>query len=224
MRDSEVFEVLARCFAHIDAAEWEAITAPAHWDEFVDVARRLLQHAYSDPDACAPATRLRRDDPIEHFLTDEEVRALYAPPSAAQMASFAARHFTGGLPASAMPVESLYVEWTSDDEKGPFGRLEGFYASDAALYMRDLMNLLDLDQACSLSPYPDHLSVELDMAAFLLERSDAKTAWRYVEERFEWLSSYRARLIEVGNATFHLALIDLVLGIRARQCAISDEA
>lgn len=224
MRDSEVFEVLARCFASIDANEWETVTAPARWDEFVDAARRLLQHACSDPATFAPATRIRRHDPIEHFLADEEVHALYAPPNAAAMASFAARHFTGGLPASAMPVESLYVEWTSGDEHGTFGHLEGFYASDAALYMRHLMASFGLDQTCALSPYPDHLSVELDMAAFLLERSDAKTAWQYVEERFEWLSAYRARLIEVGNATFHLALVDLVLGIRARQCAIPDEA
>lgn len=225
MENAEVFAVLSRCFAAVDEPEWDDLTQPAQWEEFLASARRLLQDRGVTPELVAPASAMRHSTPFEEFLSDDEVRALYAPPSASELASFGARHFTGGLPASAMPIESLYVEWTADPSTHPFGKVEGFYVSDAAVYLRDLMASLGLDAESAIAPYPDHLAVELDLAAYLFAAGRDEDAWRFVEDRFAWLSGYRARLVQLGSeAIFHVAIVDLILGMRAQQSEADDIA
>lgn len=223
MENAAVFTVLSRCFAHVDETEWAAITEPSLWEDFLASARRLLQDEGTSPERLAPLARARKAEPLEDFLTDDEVRALYAPPAARELASFGARHFTGGLPASAVPVESLYVEWTDRAETSPFGHAEGLYDSDAALYMRDLISSMGIGADAAIEPYPDHLAVELDLATLLFASGRDADAWRFVDERFAWLSSYRSRLLEIGaEALFHVAIVDLVLGIRAMQATEAD--
>lgn len=223
MDNAAVFAIAALCFADCGEDEWASVTEPAAWNDFLASARRLLQEDGDVSDE-APIARMRRSEPFSEFLADDEVRALYAPPTFDEKARFFARHFTGGLPASAMPVESLHVAWTADPARNPFGRAEGLYESDAALYMRDLIARLGLDEDACLSPYADHLAVELDLAALLLRANRATEAWLFVDQRLSWLSSYRAQLIGLGpDALFHLAIVDLVLGIRARQTARLSE-
>ena len=36
-------------------------------------------------------------------------------------------------------------------------------------------------------------------------------------ERFAWLTDYRQRLIALGDASFPIALVDVILGIRTQQ-------
>lgn len=219
MENAEVFVVLSRCFAPVDQHEWNDLVSPEHWEVFLTSARSLLQRQEALSCDVAPLSRIGRPVPFEEFLVQDEVRALYAPPSASELSSFAARHFTGGLPSSAVPVESLYVAWSNRSQGSLLGNLQGHYCSDAAVRMRDLMATYGLDEKSMIAPYPDHLAVELDFAAFLLKTGNGEDAREFISERFSWLSSYRARMVKLGDeALFHLAIIDLVLGIRAQQC------
>lgn len=214
--DARLFAMLAQCFGPAAEDEWNRTVSEDEWQALIVRLRALLQQ----PDAwgvLAPAARSRRVVPLQEFLSEPEVDALFVPPSFEQKQKFAARHFTGGLPDSALPIESLYVEWTVDAKRGPFARQKGLYSADTALYMRDLIVDLGLQLPESLAAYPDHLSLELDMVSFLLESDRVDDARRLFLERSEWLTAYRLKLVALGEeALFYLAIVDALLGIRAQ--------
>lgn len=222
MDNAQLFSIVADLFAPTsrpDAREaWEDATSEGTWQGFLAQLRALLQDAQAWSGQGAPITRIHRSTPLQEFLTEHEVGALFAPPSWDEARAFSARHFTGGLPQSAVPVESLYVEWTADPSRGLFAHQSGLYAADTALYMRDLVASLGLVIPEALAAYPDHLSVELGVTAALLDADQADQARAFFLERTAWLTAYRMKLVQLGEeALFHLALVDALLGIRAQQ-------
>mgnify|MGYP003285251849 FL=1 len=83
--------------------------------------------------------------------------------------------------------------------------------------MRDLIADLGLELPESLAAYPDHLSLELDMVSVLLEAGRTDDARQLFLERSAWLTAYRLKLVALGEeALFYLALIDVLLGVRAQ--------
>lgn len=221
MNDATMLRTIAQAFAPRDEGFWNAAIASSSWTEFLDCARGVLQGDHLIGDDEAPVSRAGQPAPFKEYLSDGEASALFAPPSFAELRSFAARHFTGGLPTSAMPVESLYVEWTSRPSM-PFSGMKGLYSSDVAAYMKDMARIVGFDIDESLASYPDHLSVELGMAASLIDEGRIEEAHLLVIERTAWLTAYRARLIEAAqDESFHLALVDIVVG--ARSCLIDAE-
>ena len=131
VNDSLVFATLSACFGPVDEGTWAETTAPAAWSEFLTAARRLLQEVRPLSADSSPIEHAHAATPFSEYLTETEVKALYAPPSFEEKRQFAARHFTGGLPASAVPVESLYVAWTERECALPFAERSGLYRSDA---------------------------------------------------------------------------------------------
>lgn len=215
--DARLFAMLAQCFGPVARDEWDCTTSTDEWQALIARLRVLIQQPDAWGSAVVPATRIRRSVPLQEFLSECEVDALFAPPVFDDKQLFAARHFTGGLPESALPIESLHVEWTNDPARSPFARQKGLYSADTALYMRDLAVNLGLELPESLAAYPDHLSIELDMVSFLLEAGRFDDARRLFRERSAWLTSYRLKLVALGEeALFYLAIIDALLGIRAQ--------
>ena len=45
--DAAVFSILSKCFAPVDKAEWENLSAREAWAEFLDGARFILQNGGS---------------------------------------------------------------------------------------------------------------------------------------------------------------------------------
>lgn len=219
MDDARLFAVLAQCFGPVAQDEWERTIGDDEWQALIARLRALVQW----PDAwgvAAPVKRARRAVPLQEFLSEREVDALFSPPSFSLKQKFAARHFTGGLPDSALPIESLHVEWTADPKRGLFARQKGLYSADTALYMRDLIDGLGLELPESLAAYPDHLSLELDTVSYLLEAGRISDARQLFLERSEWLTAYRLKLVALGEeALFYLAIVDALLGIRAQLLA-----
>lgn len=214
--DARLFAMLAQCFGPVARDEWDRTTGDDEWQALIARLRVLIQQPGAWG-AAAPAVRAHRAVPLQEFLSEREVDALFAPPTFDEKRTFAARHFTGGLPESAQPIESLYVEWTSDPKRSPFEHKKGLYSADTALYMRDLVADLGLALPESLAAYPDHLSLELDMVSFLLEAGRADDARQLFLERSAWLTAYRLKLVALGNeALFYLAIVDALLGIRAQ--------
>lgn len=214
--DARLFAMMAQCFGPVARDEWDRTTGDDEWQALIARLRVLIQQ----PGAwgiAVPAVRAHRAVPLQEFLSEREVDALFAPPTFDEKQAFAARHFTGGLPESAQPIESLYVEWTSDPKRSPFEHKKGLYSADTALYMRDLVADLGLALPESLAAYPDHLSLELDMVSFLLEAGRVDDARQLFLERSSWLTAYRLKLVALGDeALFYLAIIDALLGIRAQ--------
>lgn len=214
--DARLFAMLAQCFGPVARDEWDRTTGDDEWQALIARLRVLIQQPGAWG-AAAPVVRAHRAVPLQEFLSECEVDALFAPPPFDEKRTFAARHFTGGLPESAQPIESLYVEWTSDPKRSPFEHKKGLYSADTALYMRDLIADLGLALPESLAAYPDHLSLELDMVSFLLEAGRADDARQLFLERSAWLTAYRLKLVALGDeALFYLAIVDALLGIRAQ--------
>lgn len=218
MEDEAVFSVLSKCFAPAERAEWEHIVQGAAWSDFLDGARRLLQDDSAFGLTSAPLARVHKRCPLQEFLSAGEVNALFAPPTYEEKSMFAARHFTGGLPESVVPVESLYVMWSADPRSETlFPQAKGLYCGDTARYMSALVESLGLQVPHAFSACPDHMSLELDLVAVLLRSGMHDEARQFFAERFEWLTAYRTQLLALqDDARFYIGLVDVLLGIRAQ--------
>lgn len=228
--DDILFSTAAKCFAPVAEDVWRDLTSGSNWADVLDIARRLLQDDATMGAAHTPARGVRFFCPLQDFLSGGEVDALFAPPSWEEKQRFTALHFTGGLPDSAMPVESLYREAAGAFR--PIGggakqaKLTGSYGGESARYMRSLTARMGLAIPFGLEAYPDHLSVELDMMAVLLRSGRLHEAWTFLGERFSWLSAYRIRLIGLSSdatASFYVGLVDVLLGIWSRHSAERDD-
>ena len=204
MEYDEMFTVLSMCFAPVGQDEWKQLVDGPLWSDFLDAARRGLQIA-----------RVRSRCPLQEFLSAGEVKALFTPPTYDEKRLFAARHFTGGLPESAVPAESLYTTWSNGSLPSPFSKAEGMYQGDSARYMRDLVERMGMRVPPEFSACPDHLALELDLAAVLLRSGMRDAARQFVLERFSWLTAYRMRLLELADdARFYIGLVDVLVGMR----------
>lgn len=219
IEDEAIFSIMSKCFAPIDEREWQALAKGATWSGFLDGVRRAMQDEKTFGCSTGAFQRAARRCPLQDFLSAGEVRALFAPPSFDEKRQFAARHFAGGLPESAVPVESLYVRWSqSVSNQAPFSHAKGLYRGDSALYMSELIERLGLTLPEPFVSCPDHLAIELDLVAVLLRSGMREEARCFLAERFEWLTAYRMRLLALGEeASFYVGLVDVILGIRAQQ-------
>lgn len=216
MGDEEMLSVVSKCFAPVDEGEWAEIVSAPLWSEFLDAARRRLQDEQRLGDPLSFRTKMRSRCPLQDFLSAGEVDALFRPPSFEEKRSFAARHFTGGLATSALPVESLYCRDAKRVVGGTVLSRESAYMGNSALYMRETIERMGLSVPPEFVACPDHLSLELDLAAVLLRSGMAQEANAFFVERFEWLGRFRMRLIDLGDqASFYVGLVDVLVGMRA---------
>ena len=223
MEDADVFSVLAQCFGPTDGDVWRQLTGGPVWSDFLDGARRAMQDADLGVQK-APLARARTRCPLQEFLSAGEVDALFAPPTHAERQAFAARHFVGGLPESAPPVESLYRAWSAGPAPAPFSKRQGLYLGDSAHYVRELVERMGMEVPPAFAACPDHLALELDLVAVMLRSGMRDEARRFLAERFDWLTAYRMRLLALrDDARFYIGLVDVIVAIRAQQAA-PDEA
>lgn len=216
--DALVFSTMAKYFSPTTESDWVEATCPSAWASFLDGVRQLLQDDAGLGQATTPAHHMHARKPLQTFLANDEVNALFTPPTFAEKQAFAAKHLIGGLPVSAVPVESLYVQWTSKPNATTFAQKEGLYISDAALYMQALLDRMGFEVPEEFASYPDHLSIELELLSALIDEGLVEEARMFLIERFAWLTTYRLQLVGLGKeALFALALVDAILGIRAQQ-------
>ncbi len=195
MGNPAVFSVAAQCFAGMDEAGYAELTAPEVWEGFVEGLGASVEACASDgrSDACW-------------------IDALKTPPSFADYDGFCRRHFTGGLPGSALPVESQY---RPDAARG------AGYGAEPARYMEELIERMGLSLPPAYRAWPDHLALELDMLAVLQRSGCESEARSFLSERFGWLADYRRRLARLDDpaAPFFVALVDALVGIVGGEAA-----
>ncbi len=226
MADAAVLSVISQCFTQVDRDTWNQLTGGPIWTDFVDTVRDLTQTGRTLGDVKRPIERLRRARPLQDALSEREVEALFVPPTYEEKRSFASRHFTGGLPESALPVESLYRDWRGGLRGSVvFSRAKSYYLADTARYMAAMIEAAGGSVPPQFSACPDHLSLELDLAAVLLRSSAVDKARALVVERLTWLTAYRMKLLSLkDDASFYIALIDVLIAIREQLAGESDTA
>lgn len=221
--NAQVYSTIAHCFANIDEQDWEDLTQKNSWEAFLENIIAFM-HGGKSLSTARPPRFEDMPSRLEEVLSSSEVQALHTPPTYAEKQAFAARHFVGGLPTSAPPVESLYENpFHGERHHHAFPDQQGMYRRNSAHYMEALIENMALTLPAEYQAYPDHLALELDMLA-LLESSGLQTEARaFMHERLDWLTAYRMRLLELGEeARFFLALIDVLLSIRSAHIAPDD--
>jgi TorA maturation chaperone TorD len=98
------------------------------------------------------------------------------------------RSFTYPPDTRVLPVESVYRQWTFDPTaKVSFAREKGYLMSDAALHMKALYVGYGLSLPAAMTATPDHLSLELEFACFLLEHETAGRYATFLQEHLDWV-------------------------------------
>lgn len=109
-----------------------------------------------------------------------------------------------------LPVESVYRRWTSDaSAEVPFAAEKGLLLSDHALHMKDLYQTFGITIPEEYESMPDHLCLELEFAALLLEH-DAETKYGvFIAEHLNWLADLVAEAEQKELPDYYLQLIKL---------------
>ena len=144
------------------------------------------------------------------------IGALKLPPSFADYDGFCRRHFTGGLPGSALPVESLYRPDAAPDAARGAG-----YGAEPARYMEELIERMGLSLPPAYRRGPIILPWSWTCWPFYSGRGAKCEARSFLSERFGWLADYRRRLASLDDpaAPFFVALVDALVGIVGGEAA-----
>lgn len=178
MKLGDVLKIASWCYTWVDRETWQSLTDNGSWYDFV---RSITSYLPED-------------------MRKNIVETLERVPSYEEKQLFMAQVFTGGLPDSALPVESLYLPLKPSDQ-GPC------YLRDSADYMNALTKSLGIVIPESFHATPDHLSLELEVASLLAKEGDEDLAQKFISERLMWLTDYVDVLEGIDiDASFYVAL------------------
>ena len=94
-----------------------------------------------------------------------------------------------GMPLAAMPVESLYKAW-STQQGNAFGATRGLYLGDPARHLSQVYRELAIEVPAEFASMPDHLTLELELLALAADHLD-------------WLCEYDAALADRADMVAH---------------------
>lgn len=171
--EASVLEACALLFTRLSDDEYTAAVAPDAWAPVREAVRVL---------AVGTAERMAWACALEPLNLDE-------------YATVRDELFVSGMPFSALPVESLYKQW-SNECGNLFGGTRGLYLGDPARHMNAVYAELDLVVPPAFMAMPDHLTLELELLTLLLRAGNCKAASDLTSEHLDWLDSYVDKLDE----------------------------
>ena len=156
----------------------------------------LLSEAYKEPSAQFVAEQ----SDIVKFLSGAFAELEYDlpcllyenwPALAPDISSAVAAHrrsFLFPVQSRIVPVESVYRRWTCDaTAEVPFAGEKGLLMSDHALHMNTLYASYGITIPPGYRAMPDHICLELEFAAFLLEKKETGRYFLFLKEHLDWL-------------------------------------
>ena len=117
-----------------------------------------------------------------------------------------------------LPVESVYRRWTSDaSAEVPFAAEKGLLLSDHALHMKDLYEAFGISLPTEYESMPDHLCLELEFAALLLEHHQEEKYALFLAEHLDWLDDLVAEAEQKAVPDYYRQLIKLTAQFLAQE-------
>ena len=117
-----------------------------------------------------------------------------------------------------LPVESVYRRWTSDSSaEVPFAAEKGLLLSDHALHMKDLYEAFGISLPTEYESMPDHLCLELEFAALLLEHHQEEKYALFLAEHLDWLDDLVAEAEQKELPDYYRQLIRLTAQFLAQE-------
>lgn len=169
----DALSLCARLFSRIDERSFDAIADEDVWGNLAKCAIAQLDDA-DHRDECA---------------------LLATPPAYAVIEAAQNNLLTAGMPLAALPVESLYKQWTT--AKGAdLGGSKGLYLGDSALHIASVYQALGIEVPQAFAAMPDHLALMLELVILLLERGNVDAARQIAVDHLDWLDSYASVLAE----------------------------
>ena len=109
-----------------------------------------------------------------------------------------------------IPVESVYRQWTSDTTAElPFATDKGLLMSDHALHMNSLYNAYGITIPQAYHSLPDHICLELEFAALLLELNETDRYFIFIRVHLNWLDELAADAEQQAIPEFYRQVIKL---------------
>lgn len=110
-----------------------------------------------------------------------------------------------------VPVESIYRQWTFDETaEVPFAKEKGYLMSDAALHMKALYSQMGLVIPEEYQSSPDHLCLELEFAALLLEQDKLDWYRTFLTDHLTWVEELHHEAITNQIDPFYRDVIAII--------------
>jgi TorA maturation chaperone TorD len=133
-------------------------------------------------------------------------------PEYAQLKREYLRCLVGGSEPCALPVESVYKIWTNDSTcQTPIAKQKGYLMGDAAVHIRHILAGLGMELPPEYKNTPDHLTILLELLAYLVVHREPQEVNLYLREHFDWLPDFYSRLVEIHAHPVYRKVTDLVI-------------
>ncbi|MCK8825470.1 TorD/DmsD family molecular chaperone [Fuchsiella alkaliacetigena] len=122
------------------------------------------------------------------------------------------RCFIGLNEPSALPVESVYKVWTTDSQaQVNIANEKGYLMGDSALHIKHLMSGLGLEIPREYQQMPDHLTILLELLAYIIEHRQADEIKQFLDDHFDWLMDFKSRLVEIEALPLFLRITECLM-------------
>jgi TorA maturation chaperone TorD len=123
-------------------------------------------------------------------------------------------------------VESVHKAWTLDPEcRLSHARDKGYAMGDPALHMIELYRSFGLEMPEGFSGLPDHIVLELEFLALLLENHSEEEAHTFIKDHLDWIGRMVRRGREHQPSLFYISVLEaLEAFIESERKAMDREA
>ncbi|KJS80246.1 MAG: hypothetical protein JM58_18965 [Peptococcaceae bacterium BICA1-8] len=121
------------------------------------------------------------------------------------------RSFLGITAPFAVPVESVYKVWTNDTSfQIPIANSKGYVMGDSALHILHLFEHFQLQIPEEYAQMPDHLTILLELYAFMIKERSLEECKAFLKDHFDWLGDFEEALSKTNEVKFYLYVVDVL--------------
>ncbi|MCT8137549.1 molecular chaperone TorD family protein [Anaerobacillus sp. CMMVII] len=112
--------------------------------------------------------------------------------------------FSGLKQPFAPPIESVYKVWTTDETaQVSIAKSKGYLMGDPALHMQYLYKQFQIEVPNGYENMPDHLTLQLEFLAYLLETSNQEVIYQFIDDHLDWLDDFHNELKKIEVSDFY---------------------